>query len=138
MKTISRISAGAFAVAWATIGSAADPSLDHFGPTERVLPSFGWQPGASCQFEDALGVVFHSDWQRRHWIKIDGRQIEFNGEVEMTDPGWFQTFRATDFTVTMRLRRTGDRGDGVPMVGQIVMERNGIAKTYEVKGACGA
>ena len=82
--------------------------------------------------------MFHGDWQRRHWIKIDGRQVEFNGEVKMTDPGWFQTFQTTSFTVTMRLLRPGDHGDGVPMVGEIVIERSGVAKTYQVKGSCGA
>ena len=75
---------------------------------------------------------------RRGWIKIDGKQVEFNGEARMSDPGWFQTFRAEGFAVTMRVRRTGDHGDGVSMVGQIIIERRGVSKTYEVKGGCGA
>jgi hypothetical protein len=122
---------------WINVGFAAATD-DHFGPNERVLDSFGWHGGASCTFEDAGGVIFHSNWQKRHWIRIDGKQVEFNGAARMSDPGWFQTFRAEGFAVTMRLRRTGDHGDGVSMVGQIIIERRGMSKTYEVKGGCGA
>jgi hypothetical protein len=125
-------------IGWTSVAGAAAALDDHFGPDEPVLASFGWQPGASCKFADDIGVVFHSNWQTRHWIKLDGKQVEFNGETEMSDRGWFQIFRADGFAVTMRLSRTGDRGELVPMVGRIVVERHGVAKTYEVKGSCGA
>jgi hypothetical protein len=36
-----------------------------------------------CAFSDRIGVVFHSNWQRHHWIKVAGAQVELDGEAQM-------------------------------------------------------
>jgi hypothetical protein len=118
--------------------AAADFADDHFRPGEDVDKSFGWDEGAACTFSDSLGVVFRSNWMERHWIKVGGKQIELNRKVEMSDEGWIQMFTSNGITISMRLRRTGDRGDSVPMTGQIAIAYGGKSTVYEVKGGCGA
>ena len=118
--------------------AAADFADDHFRPGEDVDKSFERDGGASCTFSDSLGVVFRSDWRKRHWIKVGGKQIELNGEVDMSDEGWIQMFTSRGITISMRLRRAGDRGDSVPMTGQIAIAHGGKSTVYDVKGGCGA
>jgi hypothetical protein len=79
-----------------------DTVLDHFAVGEAVP---GLRQGASCAFSDRIGVVFHSNWQRRHWIKVAGTQVELDGEAEMSDAGWHQTFESSEVTVTLQLQR---------------------------------
>lgn len=125
----------------ALVAQAPDPTLDHFAPNEDVSASFAWEQGAQCTLSDRIGVVFRSDWQKRHWIKIGGTQVEFNGETEMSDAGWRQTFAGRDFTVSLRLRRVLSEprgGDGVRLTGEIRVTRSGQSKTYQVTGRCGA
>jgi hypothetical protein len=117
---------------------APDATSDHWTPEEASAP-FGW--GAQCTFSDGIGIVFRSNWQKRHWIKIAGNQVEFNGETEMSEPGWYQTFAGSDFTVTLRLRRILPelRGsDGVRLIGEIEITRSGQSTQYQVTGSCGA
>lgn len=121
-----------FSVA-AAFASAAEVSPDHFPSTEKMV-----MLGASCDFADDGGTVFQSNWQTKHWVKINGKTTEFTGEVKMSDAGWYQEFEAGDLHVTLRLRRTGDHGDGVPMVGEIVVTWRGKSKTFTVTGGCGA
>ena len=124
-----------------SIAGAQDEARDHFGPGEDVNPSFAWDEGASCTFSDNLGVVLRSDWMKRHWIKVAGKQVELNGEGQMSAEGWFQTFTASNVTVTLRLRRVGGEpkgSDGVGMTGDIIITRSGRSTTYRVKGGCGA
>jgi hypothetical protein len=120
---------------------ALDPTLDHFAPNEDVSASFAWEQGAQCTLSDRIGVVLRSNWQKRHWIKIAGKQVEFNGETEMSDRGWYQAFVGSDFTVSLRLQRVlpEPRGsDGVRLTGEIVVTRFGQSKQYQVTGSCGA
>jgi hypothetical protein len=117
---------------------APDATSDHFTPEEVSAP-FAW--GAQCTFSDAVGVVLRSNWQRRHWIKVAGNQVEFNGETEMSDAGWYQMFAASDFTVTLRLQRVlpePQRSDGVRLIGEIEITRSGQSRQYQVTGSCGA
>lgn len=121
--------------------TAPEMFSDHFAPDEDVDDSFAWEPGAQCVFSDGTGVVLHSNWMQRHWIKNSGEQVEFNGDVQMSDEGWFQTFVNPDFTVTLRLRRAGgepEGSDGVGMVGEIVVIRSEQSSAYQVTGGCGA
>jgi hypothetical protein len=115
-----------------------DATSDHWTPEEASAP-FAW--GAQCTFSDGIGIVLRSNWQKRHWIKIAGNQVEFNGEAEMSDAGWYQTFAGSDFTVTLRLQRTltEPRGsDGVGLIGEIEITRSGQSNQYQVTGSCGA
>jgi hypothetical protein len=112
--------------------------LDHFASGEVVT---ALRHGASCTFSDRIGVVFQSNWQKRHWIKIAGTQVEFNGATEMSEAGWYQTFESSEFTVTLRLQRVlpEQRGsDGVRLAGEIVITRSGQSQQYQVTGSCGA
>ena len=133
MTTPIRLSVAALAASTAVLVGAAERAADYFEPTEQMVTL-----GASCTFSDEVGVVLQSNWQTRHWVKVEGKTTEFNGEARMSDPGWFQEFVSGDLSVTMRLRRTGDRGDGVPMVGDIDVTWKGRKKTFTVKGGCGA
>ena len=120
---------------------APDAVSDHFAPNEDVSAFFGWEQHAQCTFSDGIGVVLRSNWQKRHWIKIEGNQVEFNGETAMSDAGWYQEFVGSDFTVTLRLQRVlpEPRGsDGVKLTGEIVVARSGQSKRYQVTGSCGA
>ena len=120
---------------------APDATLDHFAPNEDVSASFAWQRNAECTLSDRIGVVLRSNWQARHWIKIAGKQVEFNGETKMSDAGWYQAFVGSDFTVSLRLQRVlpEPRGsDGVRLVGEIVVTRSEQSKQYQVTGSCGA
>jgi hypothetical protein len=122
-------------------GQAPDATLDHFAPNEDVSVSFAWERGAQCTLSDRIGVVLRSNWQKRHWIKIAGKQVEFNGETKMNDAGWYQEFVGSDFTVALRLERVlpEPRGsDGVRLSGEIVVTRSGQNKQYQVTGRCGA
>lgn len=125
----------------AVSAQAPDATSDHFAPTEDVSASFAWERGAECTFSDRVGVVLRSNWQKRHWIKIAGEQVEFNGETEMTDAGWHQTFVGSGFTVTLRLQRLRPElpgSDGVRLTGEIVVTRSGQRTQYQVAGGCGA
>src|SRR3954470_4347683 len=118
-----------------------DPTLDHFAPNEDVSPTFAWERGAECTLSDRIGVVLRSNWQKRYWIKIAGKQVEFNGEARMSDAGWYQAFAGTDFTIRLQLQRIlpEPRGsDGVRLEGVIVVTRSGQNKQYAVTGSCGA
>jgi hypothetical protein len=115
--------------------------LDHFAPDENVTASFAWDRGAQCKLSDPIGVVLRSNWQKRHWIKIAGKQVEFNGETQMSDAGLYQVFMGSDFTVTLRLQRVLPEppgSDGVRLTGKIVVTRFGQSKQYKVTGICGA
>jgi hypothetical protein len=118
-----------------------DATWDHFAPNEDVDASFAWKRGAQCTLSDRIGVVLRSDWQKRHWIKIAGKQVEFNGEIDMSDAGWYQAFRGNGFTVTLRLQRVlpERRGsDGVRLTGEMVVTRSERSIQYQVTGSCGA
>src|SRR5688572_27718716 len=123
--------------------AATSPEMlsDHFAPDEDVEDSFAWKPGAQCTLSDDEGVVLRSNWMKRHWIKNSGKQVEFNGEVQMNEEGWFQTFVSQDFTVTLRLRRIGgepEGSDGVGMKGEMVVIWPEQSIAYQVTGGCGA
>jgi hypothetical protein len=125
----------------ALCAQAPDPTLDHFATNEDVSPSFAWERGAECTLSDRIGVVLRSNWQKRHWIKIAGKQVEFNGEAKMSDAGWYQAFAGSDFTIRLQLQRIlpEPRGsDGVRFAGAIVVTRSGQSKQYQVTGICGA
>ena len=120
---------------------APDATLDHFAPDEDVSTSFAWERGAECTLSDLTGVVLRSSWQKRHWIKIGGKQVEFNGETKMSGEGWYQVFAGRDFTVSLRLQRVKPEppgSDGVRLTGEIVVTRSGQSKQYKVTGRCGA
>jgi hypothetical protein len=130
--------AGLFLVSPIVAAQAPDAMSDHWTPEEAGAP-FNW--GAQCTFSDGIGVVFRSNWQTRHWIKIAGNQVQFNGETEMSDAGWYQMFAGSDFTVTLRLQRVlpePQGSDGVRLVGEIEVTRSGQIKRYQVTGSCGA
>jgi hypothetical protein len=94
-----------------------------------------------CAFSDRIGVVFHSNWQRRHWIKVAGTQVELDGEAQMSEAGWYQTFESSEVTVTLQLQRVLPEppgSDGVRLAGEIVIVRSGHSTLYEVSGSCGA
>ena len=114
---------------------APNPASDHFAPNEVSVQ------GAQCSFSDRIGVVFRSDWRRRHWIKVAGQPVEFNGETEMSDAGWYQSFVSGDLTVNLRLRRVLPEAvgsDGVRLTGEIVVARSGQSIEYQAAGSCGA
>lgn len=141
MKRILQAVAAIVLMSRALWAQALDPTLDHFAPNEDVSASFAWEQGAQCTLSDRIGVVLRSNWQKRHWIKIAGKQVEFNGETEMSDRGWYQAFVGSDFTVSLRLQRVlpEPRGsDGVRLTGEIVVTRFGQSKQYQVTGSCGA
>ena len=118
-----------------------DAASSHFAPDEDVNASFSWEPGAECTLSDHIGVVLRSNWQDRHWIKIAGEQIEFNGNTEMSDAGWYQTFVGDNFTVILRLKRLlpePEGSDGVRFAGVIVVTQSAQSSEYQVTGACGA
>jgi hypothetical protein len=120
---------------------APNATSDHFAPDEDVSASFAWKRGAECTFSDPTGVVLRSNWQKRHWIKIAGVQVEFNGETKMSDAGWYQIFMGNDFTVRLSLQRVLPEppgSDGVRLTGEIVVTRSGQSKQYKVAGRCGA
>jgi len=139
----SRYAVGATAfMSLALSAQAPDATSDHFAPTEDVSDSFAWEQHAQCTISDPIGVVLRSNWQERHWIKIAGEQVEFNGATEMSDAGWYQAFAGSDFTVTLRLQRVLPEppgSDGVRLTGEIVVTtRSGQSKQYQVTGSCGA
>jgi hypothetical protein len=142
MKRILQTVAAVVIVSPGFWAQTPDPALDHFAPNETVNASFAWEArGAQCTLSDHIGVVFRSNWQKRHWIKIAGKQVEFNGETEMSDSGWYQSFVGSDFSVRLRLQRVLPelRGsDGVRLTGEIVVTRSGQSKQYQVTGSCGA
>lgn len=117
---------------------APDARLDHFAPNEDIS---ALAIGAQCTLSDHIGVVFRSNWQTRHWIKIAGNGVEFKGATEMSDAGWYQSFEGRDFTVSLRLQRVLPEprgGDGVRLTGEIVVTRSGESNHYQVTGSCGA
>jgi hypothetical protein len=144
VRTVKRIRAVFAAIVLlspALFSQAPDATLDHFAPDEDVSASFAWERGAECTLSDTAGVVLRSNWQKRHWIKIAGKQVEFNGEAKMSDAGWYQVFVDSDFSVTLRLQRILPEppgGDGVRLTGEIVVTRAGQTKQYKVTGSCGA
>jgi hypothetical protein len=136
-----RVVAVAIAAGLSCAAVSAQPHrtmLDHFAVGE-VVP--GLRQGASCAFSDRIGVVFHSNWQRRHWIKAAGAQVELDGEAQMSEAGWYQTFESGEVTVTLQLQRVLPEplgSDGVRLAGEIVIVRSGRSTQYEVSGRCGA
>jgi hypothetical protein len=123
------------------LAQEADPLSDHFAPNEAVSAAFAWVQGAQCTFSDTVGVVLRSDWQKRHWIKISGQQVEFNGDTEMSDEGWYQSFTEDTFDVVLQLQRVlpePQGSDGVRYTGNIVVTHSGIIAEYAVTGSCGA
>ncbi len=110
--------------------------IDHFAPNELVSLQ-----GAQCSLSDRIGVVYRSDWQKRHWVKVAGKSVELNGETAMGDAGWDQVFSRGDVTVSLRLRRIlpeRQGSDGVRLTGEIMVTRSGQTITYRVTGTCGA
>ena len=141
MKRILRVFAATVFLSPALFAQAPDARLDHFAPDEDVSASFAWERGAECTLSDPTGVVLRSNWQKRHWIKIAGKQVEFNGETKMSDAGWYQVFVGSDFTVRLQLQRVLPEpagSDGVRLTGEIVVTRSGQSKQYKVTGRCGA
>src|SRR3954467_355898 len=105
MKGILPVVAAIVLLSPSLLAQVPDASLDHFAPDEDVSATFAWERGAQCTFSDPTGVVLRSNWQKRHWIKVAGTQIEFNGETKMSDAGWYQVFMSSDFTISLRLQR---------------------------------
>lgn len=141
MKRVLSVFAPMVFLTPALFAQAPDARLDHFAPNEDVNAAFAWEQGAQCTLSDPIGVVLRSNWQKRHWIKVAGKQVEFNGETKMSDAGWYQEFVGSDFTVSLRLQRVLPelRGsDGVRLTGEIVITRSGQSKRYKVTGSCGA
>ena len=141
VKRILQVAAAIVVICPATWAQAPDAMLDHFAPNEDVGAVFGWERGAECTLSDRIGVVLRSNWQKRHWIKLEGKQVEFNGETEMSEAGWSQSFAGSDFTVTVRLQRLQPEpqgSDGVRLTGEVVVTRSGQSKLYRVTGSCGA
>jgi hypothetical protein len=119
-----------------TGASQADPDRTLQGQGTAVPAGFSGR--IACEFSGDSGALFRSDWMTRHWITIDGQLIEFRGDAKMSDAGWFQTFTSDEITVTLSLRRLGDRGETVPMRGEVVVAKAGESTTYQMTGYCGA
>lgn len=94
--------------------------------------------GANCEFKDTSGVVFRSNWMKRHWVKVSRKLLELNNEARMTERGWFQTLSSPSVSVSLNLRRTKERGETVEMSGEIAITSNGKVQKFQVSGSCGA
>lgn len=141
MKRILPVVAAMVLLNPALFAQASDATADHFALDEEVSASFAWERGAECTLSDPAGVVLRSNWQKRHWIKIAGSQVEFNGATNMSDAGWYQVFAGSDFTVSLRLQRVLPEppgSDGVRLTGEIEVTQSGRSKQYKVTGGCGA
>jgi hypothetical protein len=141
VKRILRTVAVAGLVSTVLWAQAHESTQDHFAPNEDVSAAFAWERGAQCSFADRIGVVLRSNWQNRHWIKLAGKQVEFNGQTKMSDAGWYQEFVGSGFTVTLRLQRVlpERRGsDSVRLTGGVVVTRPERTIQYQVTGNCGA
>ncbi len=101
--------------------------------------------GAQCEFSDRTGVILRADWVSKFWMRIDGALIAFEGtrtdaqkERELRTRRWKESLEAQGVAVSIDLAQTGRSEDGAAFKGRVVVKRNGVAKTFAVKGGCGA
>lgn len=101
--------------------------------------------GAYCKFDAGHDTLLTSDWDKKFWMKINGRMIEFqslkaDGVVEgkLKSERWRETLNAEGITISLDLVETRRGDDTAAFRGNIDVMRGGYRKQFLVSGGCGA
>jgi hypothetical protein len=127
------------AVCWALPASAQAIKVDSVAPDSLHLVC------SQCQLNAKQETLLVSDWDKKFWMKIDGKVLEFQSvktaaevEAQLRNQRWRETLKAEDITVQLDLVETGRGEDTAAFRGYIDVHRNGVKKHLLVAGGCGA
>ena len=101
--------------------------------------------GSYCRFGAQRDTVLVSDWNRKFWMRIDGKTVEFEGQKEdaetesqLKNKRWREVLKADEVTVYIDLAETGRGDDSASFRGTVDVQRGSMRKHFLVVGGCGA
>jgi hypothetical protein len=119
--------------------SAQALNVDSFGPEILGLV------GSYCQFGVQRDTLLVSDWDKKFWMKIDGKMLAFQSEKsgaeierQLKNKRWQETLKTDGVTMQLDLVETARRDDSAAFRGYIEVQRGGMRKHILIAGGCGA
>lgn len=101
--------------------------------------------GGHCQFGARHDTLLASDWDKKFWMKIDGKMIEFQSqkkdaevESQLKSKRWRETLKADGVSIDLDLVETGRGDDSAAFRCHIDVTRGEVRKHILVVGGCGA
>ncbi|MQA40360.1 hypothetical protein [Rugamonas aquatica] len=101
--------------------------------------------GRYCKFGAQRDTVLISDWNKKFWMRIDGKTVEFEGqkkdvevESQLKNKRWHEVLKADEVTVYIDLVETGRGDDSASFRGTVDVQRGSVRKHFLVAGGCGA
>jgi len=101
--------------------------------------------GSNCQFSVQRDTLLVSDWDRKFWMKINGKVLSFQSEKndaavekQLQDKRWRETLKADGVTLQLDLVETARSDDSAAFRGFIDVQQGGMKKHILIAGGCGA
>jgi hypothetical protein len=119
--------------------SAQGLSVDSFAPETLGLVD------SNCQFGSQRDTILVSDWDKKFWMKINGKMLSFqsekNGtevEAQLKNKRWRETLKADSITLRLDLVETARGDDSAAFQGFVDVQRGSMKKHILIAGGCGA
>lgn len=101
--------------------------------------------GSYCQFGAQQAALLASDWDKKFWMKIDGKMLVFQSqkreaevESQAKNKHWRETLNADGLTVRLDLIETGRGDDSAIFRGRVEVQRGSTTRRFAIAGGCGA
>lgn len=101
--------------------------------------------GAYCRFDAGQDTLLVSDWDKKFWMKINGKMIEFQSsktdvevESQLKSKHWREALKSDGIRIFLDLIETGRGDDSAVFRGHIDVIRGVDRKHLLVTGGCGA
>lgn len=101
--------------------------------------------GSNCQFGVQRDTLLVSDWDRKFWMKINGKVHAFQSEKtdaevekQLQNKRWREVLKADGVTLQLDLVETVRGDDSAAFRGFIDVQQGGVKKHILIAGGCGA
>jgi hypothetical protein len=101
--------------------------------------------GSYCQFGGQRDTRLVSDWDKKFWMKIDGRMVVFESdksdaesEKQLRNKRWQEALKADDIIMQIDLVEIARGDDSAAYRGHIDVQRGATKKRLLIAGGCGA
>lgn len=119
--------------------SAQGLNVDNFAPESLGLV------GSNCQFAAQRDTILVSDWDKKFWMKIDGKMLSFQSGKDDDEIGtqlknkrWRETLKAGSIVLQLDLVETARGDDSAAFRGFVDVQRANMKKHILIAGGCAA
>lgn len=119
--------------------SAQGLTVDSFAPEILGLV------GSNCKFGAQRDAILISDWDKKFWMKINGKMLLFQSEKDdaeidkrLENKRWRETLKAGGITLQLDLVETARGDDSAAFRGFVDVQRGNMKKHILIAGGCGA